>query len=552
MKKGFSAVAAILIVVLVIMAGATGFAYYKYTTDPDFDFYGLISRDFFMKVQPKSDILPESLLPYVNGTDASIIFTYKKTDDVSKKIAEYQEKLESEVTDEFDFTKVESMLFVAKGPISLNEAPETGSGMYAMEVSDEEMAKKLYDEAIAADQEGLIVELEGNILTARFGDEMLEGDLRKNPIFASINGDYSNAEIALLAKPADFKELGPLIYSGAALFGSGIGNFGGVSSFGNLESNATPLLPIAHAQGFISASDNPARVADVAGGGNEILNDLPNMEAIIQILLAGPYMGLFVDLDDTMLKANMEYQFADYETYYSTYYEEAEIEGVDIPKEETKQIYEMVTSGVNLLINNPDMPDEVTASFEDSLLAVNVEIDLEGSFSDLIDAQLEAPARARDAARIADLNTLVAAVEMYSADNDSYPSQSACIEDMDLIDVYMPGRFTGDPMGPQTFGSNECEKGFFYSAPTSNYDGYALWAVSEIEETGNIDEFTEDPSEIETKNGGKYFVINRYEEKSGDNAAADEPDLVDPADTTSFFDTESTADDAVKVRRVAR
>ncbi|MBD3327902.1 hypothetical protein GF340_01210 [Candidatus Peregrinibacteria bacterium] len=542
MKKGFSAVAAILIVVLVIMAGATGFAYYKYTTDPDFEFYGLIPREVFMKVQPKSNILPESLLPYVKGTDASIIFSYKKTEDVSKKIAEYQEKLESEITDEFDFTKVESILFVAKGPLSLDAAPETGSGIYAMEVSDEEMAKKLYDEAIAADQEGLVVERNGNILTGRFGDEMLEGDLRKNPIFASVKGEYGNAEIAFLAKPVDVKELGPLVYSGAALFGSGFGNLGGSSGFGNLESNATPLLPLAHAQGFISPSDNPARISDATVGGDDFANASTNIEAVIQILFAGPYMGLFVDLDESVLNANMEYQFADYETYYSTYYEDAEIEGVDIPKEETKQIYEMVTSGVNVLINDPDMPEEVEATFEDSLLSVDIEIDLEGAASDLIDAQIEAPARARDAARKADLNILVAAVEMHSADNDSYPAQSACIEDMDLIDDYMPGRVVGDPMGPQTFGATECEKGYYYSAPTADYDGYALWAASEIEETGNIDAFTEDPSEIETKNGGKYFVINNYIGKSADS---DAPVLVEPYEVKS-------ADEPVKVKRVSR
>ncbi|MBU1954177.1 prepilin-type N-terminal cleavage/methylation domain-containing protein [Patescibacteria group bacterium] len=58
---------------------------------------------------------------------------------------------------------------------------------------------------------------------------------------------------------------------------------------------------------------------------------------------------------------------------------------------------------------------------------------------------LGAPARARDAARQADLNNIASAVESFNADTGSYPA-SGCLasNDVNLI-KYMPGGIPQDP-----------------------------------------------------------------------------------------------------------
>lgn len=70
----------------------------------------------------------------------------------------------------------------------------------------------------------------------------------------------------------------------------------------------------------------------------------------------------------------------------------------------------------------------------------------------LLPSVLGAPARARDAARKADLNNIIAALETYNSDNQDYPAAGAaagsCVQDLAGLDVYFQGgKIPVDPQG---------------------------------------------------------------------------------------------------------
>jgi len=111
---------------------------------------------------------------------------------------------------------------------------------------------------------------------------------------------------------------------------------------------------------------------------------------------------------------------------------------------------------------------------------------------------LGAPARARDAARSADLNNIVAAIETYSSDEGMLPTTNAtqttieggCVSDLahGFDTTYFPG---GDvPNDPSTDGlTNNCTNGYVY-CPTdgSNNTSYFVAALVENEANANYDD----------------------------------------------------------------
>jgi len=105
---------------------------------------------------------------------------------------------------------------------------------------------------------------------------------------------------------------------------------------------------------------------------------------------------------------------------------------------------------------------------------------------------LGAPARARDAARQADLNNIAAAIETYNADNGSYPSTSICLAANDpSLDTYMPGGVPTDPTSTsaRTYGGVLCTGLYYYCkvGGTSNQN-YAIVAGVERTESANGDD----------------------------------------------------------------
>jgi hypothetical protein len=503
MKKGFSIIAGILIILLIIIAGAVGFGYYKYTTDPDFDFYGLISRDFFMQVQPNSDLLPESLLPYVKGTDASIILTYKKSDGMNSIIEIMNKSLPEESAALFSFGDIENALIAAKLPESFEGDLNTGAGMYAIELSSEETAKAALERMKEQTPEGTAWVQEGNILYGSFGDEELKGDLRKNLLFANMKTNHKDSEIAFLMNPYENKNLGMELYSALLLFGPALQDM--IPSA--IEAN-NGIVQTAHAQ-FISPTDEPGAITQVT----ETQGLTDSIKSIIALVFSSSYMGLYGDIEGFNINATLEMQFADFDTHYEVVKISAEAEGIEVSEEDAKKNYEMLTSGINSFINSPAIPEDVDVSFEDLFLSVSISQDIEG----FIQAQAEAPARARDAARKNDMYNIVTAVEQYYADNNTNPSKSACVEDIkELKEYFLRGEFPMDTLGEQTFGSNTCENGFYYQV--AGEDAYIVWAIMEYEGNGNMNSFESDPAKVKEGQSGNFFALVRGGIKTEDTA----------------------------------
>lgn len=94
----------------------------------------------------------------------------------------------------------------------------------------------------------------------------------------------------------------------------------------------------------------------------------------------------------------------------------------------------------------------------------------------LLPQVLGGPARARDAARKADLNAIVTALEQYAVDNNgTYPpnlvATAGCISNMTAIDTYFQsGEAPTDSTGSKTFGANAaCAGGYAYCRTGGNY-----------------------------------------------------------------------------------
>lgn len=94
----------------------------------------------------------------------------------------------------------------------------------------------------------------------------------------------------------------------------------------------------------------------------------------------------------------------------------------------------------------------------------------------LLPQVLGAPARARDASRVADLNQIVTALETYATDNDgNYPAAtSGCLGT--VLDSYFQGGDT--PSDPQGNGSGTCADDYGY-CPVSSPNNYVLSAAME-------------------------------------------------------------------------
>ncbi|MGL5830861.1 MAG: type II secretion system protein [Candidatus Altimarinota bacterium] len=102
----------------------------------------------------------------------------------------------------------------------------------------------------------------------------------------------------------------------------------------------------------------------------------------------------------------------------------------------------------------------------------------------LLPQVLGGPARARDAARKADLNAIVTALEQYAVDNDgTYPANSAtivgCVSNLAAIDTYFQaGDAPADPTGgAKDYGNIDCTGGSYMYCRTAN--NYVVGAIME-------------------------------------------------------------------------
>jgi len=110
----------------------------------------------------------------------------------------------------------------------------------------------------------------------------------------------------------------------------------------------------------------------------------------------------------------------------------------------------------------------------------------------LLPSVLGAPARARDAARKADINNIVAAIETYNSDNQHYPETKLCIgkigssPDTTLADYFQAGNEPTDPQGSSAKAVGGCDAGTYLYCPIPKYPhNYYVAAYVEIPGDGN-------------------------------------------------------------------
>lgn len=126
----------------------------------------------------------------------------------------------------------------------------------------------------------------------------------------------------------------------------------------------------------------------------------------------------------------------------------------------------------------------------------------------LLPSVLGAPARARDAARKADLNNIIAGMETYNSDHQEYPDNLAaagnCVHDIAGITAYFQGGKI--PVDPQGVGLIACTgaptTGSYYYCKLSGTPGsYMLMARMEVQGDANTNAPGTAPSACDTGTG---------------------------------------------------
>ena len=110
----------------------------------------------------------------------------------------------------------------------------------------------------------------------------------------------------------------------------------------------------------------------------------------------------------------------------------------------------------------------------------------------LLPSVLGAPARARDAARKADINNIIAALETFNSDNQHYPTAKICFGKGDAPDDEIAAYFQGQksPVDPQGASATKavggCDKGQYVYCPLTSPKNYFVMANMEIKGDGNV------------------------------------------------------------------
>jgi prepilin-type N-terminal cleavage/methylation domain-containing protein len=137
----------------------------------------------------------------------------------------------------------------------------------------------------------------------------------------------------------------------------------------------------------------------------------------------------------------------------------------------------------------------------------------------LLPSVLGAPARARDAARKADLNNIIAALETYNSDNQKYPDTDICFDGTTTtIDAYFQGgKAPNDPQGKGLGGTTtETCKGYYYCPLDGNPASYGIGAYMEIlgdASSGDIltgatcDGSADPPASVAKTDGDQIFLV---------------------------------------------
>ncbi|MFC1655877.1 type II secretion system protein [Patescibacteria group bacterium] len=117
----------------------------------------------------------------------------------------------------------------------------------------------------------------------------------------------------------------------------------------------------------------------------------------------------------------------------------------------------------------------------------------------LLPTILNAPAKARDSARILNISSLATAIESYNADQGGYPATAGCLDGSnafkDVAADYFSGGISGIPLDPSgartalagTDAVSVCAKAgnYYYTPVASTYGQYAISAAMELAQNNN-------------------------------------------------------------------
>lgn len=497
-RSGISSVVVVIILLLLAVAGGGGVLAYKYTTDPDFDFYGLPVYDYAPFLRRAPDFVPQALVEFVPGANAEGVFVYKRTEDISPwlnimddLIHELAPNTVSDEKPQSSLNDVVAVLAAYKSSPGTGDYPN-GSVVAALQFNSAEKAVAL-NEYISQFILLLPIRtaLSGDVLTFEMDSEGLSGNVLDCPLWKRADVARTRNNVVFLANVRDSEEM--------ALFtdmminmmpaGEGFGleeNRAGADDFGGILSLA------------VSASDSPLSLFRQNLGVMMMFAEFNQIYMKVKVGTGELVMITdFVDEQDIPILA-----------------EERAGAGNIVSADELVLMYnEGITElnkaipGVLAQIRELDFDGTVDINMESNRLAVIIKT--------LVPKEIISSAGdIRDNQRKIDLKAIIAALESYKLDSGEYPGESSCVDMISGLEKYfVTAGLPKDPQGLREFGiEGPCTSGYFYQY--FGGDNYGVWAKVENEDNGNtawplIGE--ENMVDVMSTGAGPYFFVYRGE-----------------------------------------
>lgn len=500
--RGFSVVKLIIIVVLLAGLGAGGYFGYAMYLAP--------------MLNPYSKLIPENLKQYAKGKDADMFFVYKKDaaiDALIKKLPD-QASVANDVLNSVMVTKVstQSMAFIVEFS-SADKAQNTKQFI-------EDSTKNATSSAPPVS-----TELHNNILIINIGQGLnsFTGQLQDNP-------DITNIDKTMLDNQFIAEINNSVIAEASSSFPGLISKISSQEAKDIAALTLPPMITSAHAQGFISAEDNPTAIQ---ASPEESANNNAAMSLGMSMGFA-KNTTVYLKIQSNIIKSKVNINMMNKDEISSSFFTKSSVYKNDptaLASLYDSTIKQLQTS-IPDLQKNMSMLKLFVPSFDakidltDNIFTLNAQIsidDLTKGLSDSLPGMLNGPAKARDAARKADLNNIIAAIETYNSDNQKYPETSGCLESMTgLTQYFYKNLVPKDTNGAQTFGNTTCTSGYFYQYIAGKE--YVLWAKLEAtpgETNLTPDEFeknVKDNISFATGGGGKYYIVIREISGTGDSS----------------------------------
>jgi|GEM_PF-4805315 len=565
-RPGFSPVMIIVILLVVIGLGVGG--YFAYT------------KLILPGLNPYNQLIPESLKAYDVGKNADGFIVYKSDKDL--------EDLYNQTGVGTEANKVKALVgyYSSQGQsaaLVVQLSSKDVADLVVKTINDQQSSMtgfSLFPKVNVEQKDDII------IVTIGQGLKAFAGPLSENPDISKIDKTMVDSQLIAYMNHAKSPESTLLLFSlSNTIFSS--------MSFSDISMSASELnatIPTAHAQGFISAGDNPAHISTAVGGTSGTISTAVGGTGSPRASAMTVFNGILSFASDTTfivryknqsLNAQLTTNIFDKQNLSSSaVIKIAQLSGSSMSNEDLEKSYDTMIEGIDKVI--PEIQkgldsnlfkdfykaSDAKFTFDHKTLKITINIaesDMKKIISSIKIAQSGAPMRARNAARMADLNNIVVAVETYYSDNNLYPETSMCVDQMEELQKYFSkSKSPVDTLGKQTIGTHECASGYYYQTFPGKATGYILW--SKLENNGG--RTNETPETVDEKitdekflaslgkdKEGQYYIVNRVENILSANEVTSgtttEPNPV-VLTTTPVVSQEatSTTPPPVKVKRV--